>query len=329
MVAAPAALADRPVVDTDTGAADWRALGTHVEVRCAPGVVARAAELVAAVLDEVDAAYSRFRADSDLGAANRAAGSPVPVGALTVGAVRVALEAAHETHGLVDPTLGEVLTASGYDRTFALVPAEDPSPVALPVARGSWRDVVVTDATLTVPRGTALDLGATGKGFAADVAALTVLEELGEPVLVSVGGDLRVATPDDGPAPTPYPVLLGHSRADLAAGGARHLVAVRSGGMATSSTSARRWRRGGRQWHHLLDPRTGLPTTGPWRTVTALGHTAAAANTASTAALVLGEDALRWLLDRGVAARLVDADDHVTTTPAWDASGVDPDEETR
>ncbi|MBD3785086.1 MAG: FAD:protein FMN transferase, partial [Micrococcales bacterium] len=51
--------------------------------------------------------------------------------------------------------------------------------------------------------------------------------------------------------------------------------------------------------------------------VTALGHTAAAANTASTAAVVLGEQALAWLTDRGVAARLVAHDGRVATTPAW------------
>ena len=99
-----------------------------------------------------------------------------------------------------------------------------------------------------------------------------------------------------------------------------------SGGLATSSVSARRWRRGGRQWHHVVDPRTGLPAQGPLRTVTALGRTAAAANAATTASIVLGSAAHHWLTARGVAARLVDHDGRVTRTPAWMASGL---EETR
>ncbi len=314
--------ATRPAVDPVHGVATWRALGTHVDLRTAPEAVEDAATLAAGVLDEVDLSCSRFRDDSDLARANAAAGEPFAASPVLVGAVRVALEAATETDGIVDPTLGTLLVASGYDRTFALVPADDPAPASLPVRAGSWRDVVVTDTTVTVPPGTALDLGATGKAFAADLVAHAVVEALGTSVLVSVGGDVRVAAPDDvaGPAHT---VLLGHSVADLEAGGPNARIRLREGGLATSSTSARRWRRGGRQWHHLLDPRTGDPASGPWRTVSALGRTAVAANAASTAAVVLGESALGWLEHHGVAARLVGDDGRVVRTGTWTDLGLE------
>ncbi len=314
--------ADRPAVDARHGAATWRALGTHVDLRTAPDAVEAASELAAGVLDEVDRACSRFRDDSDLVRANRAAGTPVEVSPVLLAAVHVALEAAQQTDGIVDPTLGALLEASGYDRTFALVPADDPTPAALPVRSGTWRDIVVADGTLTVPRGTAVDLGATGKAFAADLVALAVLDALGTSVLVSVGGDVRVASPDEAVGPA-HRVVLGHSVDDLEAGGPSGRVRLRDGGLATSSTSARRWRRGGRQWHHLIDPRTGGPADGPWRTVSALGRTAAAANTASTAAVVLGPDALPWLEHHGVAARLVAEDGRVTRTSAWADCGLE------
>ena len=316
------AVPDGVLLHPEHGAASWRAIGTYVDVRTTPEALEAAVELVAAVLDEVDEAYSRFRPDSDLSLVNAHPGRPLLVRPVLVGAVRVALEAAHETDGLVDPTLGTVLEAAGYDRTYALVPSDDPSPAALPGRRGSWRDVVVDDSTVSVPAGAALDLGATGKAFAADLAALTVAEELGVPVLVSVGGDIRIAGPDPDSAPA-QPVRLGHSLADLGDEGGSVTVSVGAGGLATSSVSARRWRRGGRQWHHLVDPRTGGPAEGPWRTVTALGHTAVAANTASTAAVVLGAEALGWLTARDVAARLVDHDGAVTRTPAWVAADIE------
>lgn len=313
--------ASRASVDHERGASSWRALGTYVELRTTPDAVAAATELAAQVLDEVDMTCSRFRGDSDLMRANAAAGEAVEVSPVLVGAVRLALEAAADTDGLVDPLLGEVLRSAGYDRTFSLVPANDPAPTALPVRAGSWQQVVVTDTTVTVPRGAALDLGATGKAFAADLVALTITDTLGVPVLACVGGDIRAAAPAD--EPQDQPVVLGHSLADLAAGGPSTLVRLARGGLATSSVSARRWRRGGRQWHHLVDPRTGLPATGPWRTVTAMGHTCAAANAATTASIVLGDTAHDWLVTRNVAARLVDHDDCVTRTPAWTASGIE------
>ena len=308
-------------VDTEHGAASWRALGTYVELRTTPDAVEAAAGLAARVLDEVDVACSRFRDDSDLVRANRAAGTPVEVSPVLVGAVRLALEAAAETDGLVDPLLGDLLVAAGYDRTFVLVPSDDPTPAALPVCRGRWQDVVVTDTTVCVPPGAALDLGATGKAFAADLVALSIADTLGVPVLAGVGGDLRVASPDD--SVLDHPVEVGHSVADLDAGGASAVVRLGSGGLATSSVSARRWRRGGRQWHHVVDPRTGLPAQGPWRTVTALGRTAAAANAATTASIVLGAAAHDWLVDHHVAARLVDHDGRVVRTPAWTTSGLE------
>ena len=325
-------LADDPAVlavDADLGAASWRALGTYVDLRTTPDAIVPAVALAVDILNEVDLACSRFRADSDLSRANRAAGRRVSVSPLLVAAVQVALEAAEETDGLVDPTLGAVLTAAGYDRTFALVPADDPEPTVVPRPRRDWRSVQVEDErAVCVPPGSALDLGATGKAFAADLVALAIAHELGAPALISVGGDVRVAGPEDGRVTSvpAYPVVIGGTLADLDSDGSPPRVWLRAGGLATSSTAARRWSRGGRQWHHLVDPRTGAPADGSLRTVTAWGRTAVAANTASTAAVVLGDDAWPWLLARDVAARLVDVDGRVRTTPAWDASGFEVSE---
>ena len=81
----------------------------------------------------------------------------------------------------------------------------------------------------------------------------------------------------------------------------------------------RRWTRGGTAYHHLLDPRTGAPVPETWSPVTCLGTTAVAANTASTAAIVVGRDAPDWLSRHDVAARLVAVDGSVVRTGGWPA----------
>ena len=304
-------------VPTDPGSRSWRALGTYVHLGVADATVAdEAAALAAAVLSEVDVACSRFRQDSDLVRANQAGGHWVSVSPILIGAVRVALRAAHSTDGLVDPTLGELMVAAGYDRTFSQLPSTvEAHALPVPVA-GAWSDVRIDGDRVRVPHGVALDLGATGKAYAADLVALTIVERLGVAVVVSVGGDVRAHAPAG--AAVTWPVDLAP---DLRAWSDNDpevcRVSLTAGGLATSSVTARRWVRAGSAWHHVLDPRTGRPAQTPWLSVTAYGDCAADANTATTAALVLGADAPEWLARHGVAARLLAADGSVRRTPTW------------
>jgi thiamine biosynthesis lipoprotein len=94
-------------------------------------------------------------------------------------------------------------------------------------------------------------------------------------------------------------------------------VTINDGGIATSSTTVRRWTRGGFVLHHIIDPATGLPVDGPWRTATVAAATCVDANIASTAAIVMGHDALAWLERQGLAARLVDQEGRIECTSRW------------
>jgi thiamine biosynthesis lipoprotein len=169
---------------------------------------------------------------------------------------------------------------------------------------------------LTVPAGAQLDLGATVKGWAADRAAARIAQELGCGVLVSLGGDTAVA----GEPPEGGWRIRVQDRTALpgaAAGGPSQVVTIRDGGLATSSTAARRWRRGGDVLHHILDPRTGRPAAPVWRTVSVAAVTCADANTAATAAIIRGRQALPWLAGLRLPARLVAQDGTVHTLNAW------------
>jgi thiamine biosynthesis lipoprotein len=94
-------------------------------------------------------------------------------------------------------------------------------------------------------------------------------------------------------------------------------VGLHHGGLATSSTRARRWVRGGQLLHHIVDPRNGLPARSPWRTVSVAADSCLAANTASTAAVVRGAAAVPWLDSRGATARLVDDEGRVRLIGGW------------
>lgn len=296
-----------------TGTATWRALGTYVHLSTAQeAALGPAREIAMRLLAHVDRTCSRFRDDSDLVRANAGAGSWTNVDPLLVQAISAAMDAAAQTDGLVDPTLGHSLVAVGYDRDMALIPAvsADPAGIPLPARTGAWKEILLDpEGAVRVPPGCALDLGATAKAWAADLIANSIAAESDSTVVISLGGDLAVAGPGNG-----WPVAISETIDDPTGA---ELVHLPYGGLATSSTASRRWIRGGVIRHHLLDPRTGEPTQGPWRTVTATGATCVAANTASTAAIVLGDKAVGWLTARDVPARLVDTQGRIVRTSRW------------
>ena len=284
------------------------------------------------MLAAVDLACSRFRPDSDLVRANRAAGTWVRVHPLLVAALGAALAAAQDTDGLVDPTLGGALEELGYDRDFAELrhagsdaPATGPAavPVVLPgvdtrVARAqAWREVGLDpEGAVRVPEGAVLDLGAVGKAFAADLVASSVARSAGADCVVSLGGDVAVGATPRSPG-HPWQVAVAEAPGEAPA----QLVVLDHGGMATSTTTHRRWVRrtpeGSETVHHLLDPRTGRPVQPVWRTASVAAASCVAANTATTAALVLGADAPGWLAGRDLPARLVAADGAVHVVGTW------------
>lgn len=292
------------------------ALGTTAELLVTdPALLAGAERLLRERLAVVDAACSRFRADSEISRLHRRAGSAVAVSGALFAALEVALRAAERTDGLVDPTVGEAVKGMGYDRDFALVAPDDAAPAIAGGAAPGWWRVRLDPRTrqVVLPRGVSLDLGATAKALAADQAAGEIATATGCGVLVALGGDLAAAgsAPEGG-----WRVTVGddHSRTDPA-----HdpLVAVGAGGLATSSVARRTWRRAGRTVHHIVDPRTGDIPAAVWRTVTVAAATCVAANTASTAAIVLGHDAPSWLARHRLPARLVPLSGPAVGVAGW------------
>jgi thiamine biosynthesis lipoprotein len=298
--------------------ATWPALGTTAQVVVTEhAALSSARRAVEAELAAIDFACSRFREDAEIARVHASAGTPVAVGPLLLEAVEVALEAARRSGGLVDPTIGAAVVAAGYDRDFAALPSDAPARGFVPAA--GWRVVQVDHAagTIALPAGVSLDLGATAKALAADRAAAAAAVAIApHGVLVSLGGDLAVGgpVPDEG---WPVGIADGHRDRDVAA-----TVALRSGGLATSSTTQRRWRRDGHEVHHILDPRTGAPVPVFWRTVSVAGASCVEANTATTAAIVMGATAPAWLWQMRLPARLVRRDGAVVTTCGWAPTAV-------
>lgn len=245
---------------------------------------------------ERDCRFSRFRDDSELRSVNVRA-APVMVSEDFASALNVALDAAAATDGLVDPTLGAAVESAGYDRDFGEV-EERAEPHPQPgFAPGRWRSVRMTGRLLARPLDVRLDLNGVVKALAVDDAVACIAGA----GFVSAGGDLATRGPVNVAVP----------------GG--DVVQVLEGGVATSGSVRRRWTRGGVEQHHLIDPRTGLPSRSPWAQVTVVGASCLAADVCAKAAFLLGDDGPAWLDSRSLPGRFV-SHDRVVCNRTWSAA---------
>jgi thiamine biosynthesis lipoprotein len=281
---------------------------------------------------QMEARFSRFRADSELSQLNAASGKTSEVSPDLAELVGLALRAAQMSDGIFDPTIIDKLEAAGYDQSIELVRARETiraagaglgphgqsgqghalsgaQPISDRDGAFGWNSprwaAVLLDPqrrTASLPDGVRLDLGGVGKGWAVDRAA-ELLRPLGAG-LVNAGGDLRAWGDEPGAGPAQGWLVAVD---DPARPGSDVVwLRVQERAAATSSITGRRWSGG----HHLIDPRTGRPAATDLLSVTVLAPTTTEAEVAAKVALILGrERGLAWLAHRpGVEALIVGAD---------------------
>ena len=207
------------------------------------------------VFEDVERACTRFDPTSPLMRANADPEAWHDVPEVLASAVREARLAHEETGGLFDPRVLKTLESWGYDRSL---PSASGEVATARTAAGDfahpyapWRPGVRDSSVLLGPE--PIDLGGIGKGLAVRWAAASSRRPASA-VLVEAGGDCYL--PGAGPG--------GRRVADRRRGpvgrrrtGRRARLVDRA--CATSSIRLRRWRAGGEQVHHLIDPRTGRP----------------------------------------------------------------------
>jgi thiamine biosynthesis lipoprotein len=290
------------------------AMGTTISVLAPEETAEAARDATRWLFAEWEAVLSRFRSDSELSRLNARAGEWVPVSSLLFIVTATALDAAHATNGVFDPTLLRQLVSLGYDRTFSSLP-----PVAPPLGEaiqpgGGWRGIRIDrgERRIFLPEGVALDFGGIAKGMAAD-AAIERLREMGVASgCVNAGGDLATfGTAPDGDG---WPIGVQGVRAT-------RMITLRRGALATSGIANRQWRQGAFVRRHILDPRTGMPAeTGLW-SVTVAAERCAQAEAAAKAAFILGpHDGVRFLNERNLAGLFALEDGSWQTAGDWPAT---------
>lgn len=252
--------------------------------------------------------WSRFSRDSELSQLNSCGSRALTVSPLTVALVDSMIDGFTVTDGDFNPTLVAEVVAAGYGTSLTNQSEASVVPEGTH-AFTSLSDIELTDTSVRLPQGMALDPGGIAKGFAADLITAAAIRSGARGVMVSMSGDIVVA----GESPQPGGWLLGvEDPFDEAA----HVDVVRllEGAVVTSSQRKKRFSSA----HHLIDPRTGLSAQTRAQTVTVVAQTGARAEALAKSGFMRPtSEFLQWLPSLGAAGMVIDIDGSCTESPNW------------
>jgi FAD:protein FMN transferase len=266
--------------------AQRKLMGTIWSITIAGGEAAAAGVAAERALDhvaELEAMLSEWRPDSDISRVNQAAGvAPVKVGPELLECVRASLAVARWSRGAFDISWAGLRGLWDFSPDSARIPPT-PAEVKARLPLWNYRNIVLDEAKGTVflrRTGMQIGLGGVAKGYALDRAG-ELLTRAGFPnFLIYAGGQVLVHGKK---GERLWRVGIQHPREP------RHFafVEIEDGSLATSGDYEHAWTHEGRTYHHILDPKTGYPSTRT-SSVTLIAETALWADAVDTAIFIMG-----------------------------------------
>lgn len=288
-------------------------MGTDLHIRVEgedAGVLDAAIEAAVAELRRVEDLMTDWRA-SPLTQMNASAGGgpqklPVELAAI----IARSLEISKLTRGAFDPTYAAVGQLWSFNSRQPSLPRPEAIEKALSHVGAARVTVDVERCTVDLPAGMVIGLGGIAKGYGVDRAMRVLLKHEIRHAIVNAGGDLKVLGHSGG---DPWEVAIKHPRDRERA---LAVLRVSNTAVVTSGDYERFFEIDGKRYHHIIDPRTGYPSTG-CISATVVAPSAELADAIATALCVLGPQegiALVETLDR-VEAIVVGLDGKVAATP--------------
>ncbi len=237
--------------------------------------------------------FSRTKEGSDIWNINHAGGAPVQVSEETAGLLQTALYYCRETDGAVDITIAPLSTLWNFssDALTGIHTLPDHRQIQELLPCVDYQKVQINGTTVALKEaGAALDLGCIAKGYIAD-RLKDYLEEQGiKSAVINLGGNVLTL----GSKPGGSPFRLGIQRPFDLRGNPIAVLSVSDASLVSSGVYERYFEADGVRYHHLLNPRTGMPEQNGLLGVTILSDSSTDGDILSTACFLLG-------LDKGMA----------------------------
>lgn len=263
-------------------------------------------------ISELEKRWSRFLSNSDVSRMNSSidSGHWLPIHNDTVNLIERANAGWVMTNGVFDPTIVEALCASGYTESrdgqpgasrLNLIPKQQK-------AKGMKNIELNTERTGVKLHGVGFDAGGIGKGLAADIVTIQMLEQGAGGVYVAIGGDVRTG----GEVPNEWVIGI---EAPWSSQQLLYQVQVENSGVCTSTKQAKTWKHNGRMTHHLINPKTGKAMRGDIVSATVLSSEAWTSEIYCKAVMPLQPiDAIMYLEARKLEGVLIDKHDLAWST---------------
>lgn len=239
---------------------------------------------------DYEALLSKTIVGSDVWNLNRANGDPVEVNPETADLLRLAIEIGERSGGAFDVTIAPLSGMWDFSANEPVVP--DQAALQEAAKRVDYRNIVVEGNTVTLKNGAEIDLGGIAKGYIADRVADYLREQGVTSACINMGGNVvTIGTKPDG-----SPWSIGVRDPNGTPEQSEEVLKLSDATVVTSGNYERFFEIDGVRYHHILDPKTGMPVANGLASVTIVGTSSALCDALSTACFVLGEEGSKKLL---------------------------------
>ena len=255
---------------------------------------------------------------------NNAGILPVEVDPVIIEMLKLCIEAYHMTNGVVNIALGPVIDLWRKPMALGAEPAVPDMSILLAANKlTNIHDVIIDEEKNTVflrYEGMLLDVGSIAKGFAVELAAQKAIDAGFDSFILTVGGDVRVASAPRSGARDTWGVGI---ESPIAAGEMIDAVFVTDTSVFSSGDFQRYFIVDGVRYHHIIDPRTLMPAVN-YRSVAVIYPDGGMADVLSTAAFILDIDEAKDILANfGAEAIWVLQDGDIKATDGFNKIRID------
>lgn len=246
---------------------------------------------------DYEAVLSKTAAGSDVDRLNRANGAPVEVHPETAALLSLAAEIGKASEGAFDVSIAPASALWDFNAGTPTLP--DETALLAACERIDYRNLVIDGNTVTLKNGAEIDLGGIAKGYIADCVADFLKEKGVTSACINMGGNVVLI----GAKPNGSLWTVGVRDPNGTPEQSEEVLTLSDAAVVTSGIYERGFDLDGVRYHHILDPKTGMPVQNGLASVTIIGTQSALCDALSTACFVLGEEKSRPVLERyGVRA---------------------------